>query len=97
MPSSKNTARNTPPSKNTARSISPSKNATGNTSSSKKHKLRGDTKARRKSKDNMLLDLKRAAKEYNPVLREEDKNNSLTPTISFYSYSRRYSRCYSRR
>ena len=69
----------------------PSENATGNISSSKKYKLGGDTKARRKSKDNMLLDLNRVAKEYNPILRE-DKNNSLTPTISFYSYSRRYSR-----
>ena len=69
----------------------PSKNTARNTSSSKKHKLRGDTKARRKSKDNALLDLNRVAKEYNPILRE-DKDNSLTPTISFYSYSRRYSR-----
>ena len=70
----------------------PSKNATGNASSSKKRKLGGDTKAGRKSKDDALLDLNRAAKEYNPVPRE-DKDNSLTPTISFYSYSR----CYSRR
>jgi len=92
MPSSKNAARNTPPFKNTARSISPSKNTARNASSSKKRKLRGDTKARRKSKDNALLDLNRAAKEYNPILREEDKNNFPTPTISFYSYSRRYSR-----
>ena len=92
MPPSKNTARNTPPSENTARSISPSKNTARNTSSSKKYKLRGDTKARRESKDNALPDLNRAAKEYNPVLGEEDKNNFPTPTISFYSYSRRYSR-----
>ena len=69
----------------------PSKNTTRNISSSKKYKLIGDTKARYKSKDNILLDLNRAAKEYNPNLRE-DKDNSLTPTISFYSYSRRYSR-----
>ena len=69
----------------------PSKNAARNISSFKKRKLRGDTKARRKSKDNALLDLNRVAKEYNPILRE-DKDNSLTPTISFYSYSRRYSR-----
>jgi len=39
-----------------------------------------------------LLDLNQVAKEYNPILREEDKNNFLTPTISFYSYGRRYSR-----
>ena len=70
----------------------PYKNATRNTPPSKKRKLRGDSKARRKSKDNILLDLNRVAKEYNSVLREEDKNNSLTLTISFYSYSRRYSR-----
>jgi len=69
----------------------PSKNAARNISSSKKRKLGGDTKARRKSKDNALLDLNRVAKEYNPNLRE-DKDNSLTPTISFCSYSRRYSR-----
>ena len=81
-----------PPSENTARSMSPSKNTAGNTSSSKKRKLRGDTEARRKSEDDALLDLNQAAKEYNPVLGEEDKNNFLTPTISFYSYGRRYSR-----
>jgi len=86
MPPSENTTRNVP--RNASSSINPA----GNISSSKKRKLRGDTKARYKSKDNILLDLNRAAKEYNPVLREEDKNNSLTPTISFYSYSRRYSR-----
>ena len=86
MPPSKNAAGNIP------RNVSSSINPAGNTSSSKKRKLRGDTKAGRKSKDNALLDLNRAAKEYNPVLREEDKNNFPTPTISFYSYSRRYSR-----
>ncbi len=37
--------------------ISSSINPTRNISSSKKRKLRGDTKARRKSKDNILLDL----------------------------------------
>ncbi len=51
MPPSKNAARNTPPP-----SIPPSKNAAGNVSS-KKRKLRVNTKARRKSKDNALLDL----------------------------------------
>ncbi len=51
MPPSKNTARNMP--RNTSSSINPA----GNVSSSKKRKLRGDTKARRKSKDNILLDL----------------------------------------
>jgi hypothetical protein len=76
----------------------PPKNITRNaSSSSKKRKLRGDTEARYKSKDNTLLDLDQAAKEYNPILGEEDKNNSSTPTISFYSYGRRYSRRYSRR
>ena len=86
MPPSKNAAGNTPPP-----NIPPSKNATRNTSS-KKRKLRVNTKARYKSKDNTLLDLNRAAKEYNPVLREEEENNFLTPIVSFYSYSRRYSR-----
>ena len=70
----------------------PYKNTTGNAPPSKKRKLRGDSKAGRKSKDNVLLDLNRVAKEYNPIFREEDKNNSLTLTVSFYSYSRRYSR-----
>jgi len=92
VPSSKNAARNTPPSENTARSMSPSKNAARNAFSSKKYKLRGDTKAGYKSKDDVLLDLNQVAEEYNPILGEEDKNNFPTPTVSFYSYSRRYGR-----
>ena len=91
------TGGNIPPFKNTGGNASPSTNLARNIFSFKKHKLRGDTKARDKYKDNTLPDLNRIAKEYNPILREEDKNNSPTPTISFYSYSRRYSRCYSRR
>ncbi len=86
MPPFKNAARNTPPP-----SIPPSKNTARN-ASSKKRKLRVNTKARRKFKDNALLDLNRAAKEYNPILREKEENNFLTPIVSFYSYSRRYSR-----
>ena len=82
----KNAARNTPPS-----SIPPSKNTAGN-ASSKKRKLGVDTKARYKSKDDALLDLNRAAKEYNPVPREEEEDNFPTPIVSFYSYSRHYSR-----
>ena len=57
----KDTTRNIPPSKNATRNMprnaSSSINPARNISSSKKRKLRGDTKAGRKSKDNILLDL----------------------------------------
>ena len=69
----------------------PSENAAGNASSSKKRKLGGDTEAGRESEDDALLDLDRAAEEYNPVPRE-DEDNSPTPTVSFCSYGRRYGR-----
>jgi len=86
----KNAAGNAPPSENTAGNMPP-ENAAGN-ASSKKRKLGGDTEAGRDSEDNTLPDLNRAAEEYNPVLGEEDENNSPTPTVSFCSYGRRYGR-----
>ena len=42
--------------KNITKNISPSINLAGNVFSSKKRKLKGDTKARDKSKNNILLD-----------------------------------------
>jgi len=69
----------------------PSENAAGN-ASSKKRKLGVNTEAGRESEDDALLDLDRAAEEYNPVLGEEEENNFLTPTVSFCSYGRRYGR-----
>ena len=57
MPPSENAAGNVPPSKNAAGNASASTNPAGNASSSKKYKLRGDTEAKSKSKDNILLDL----------------------------------------
>jgi hypothetical protein len=86
----KNASGNTPPSKNTAGSMPP-ENAARN-APPKKRKLWGDSEAGRKSEDDVLPDLDQAAKEYNPILGEEDENNSPTPTVSFYSYGRRYGR-----
>ena len=87
----KNAAGNAPPSENTAGNMPPSENAAGN-ASSKKRKFGEDTEAGRDSEDDTLPDLDRAAEEYNPVLGEEDENNSPTPTVSFCSYGRRYGR-----
>jgi len=89
-------AGNMPPSENAAGNVpgnaSSSTNPAGNASSSKKRKLGGDTEAGRESEDDTLPDLDQAAQEYNYILGEEDENNSLTPTVSFRSYGRRYGR-----
>jgi hypothetical protein len=91
VPPSENAAGNVPP-KNAAGNASPSTNLAGNASSSKKRKLGGDTEAGGESEDDTLLDLDQVAQEYNPILGEEDENNSPTPTVSFCSYGRRYGR-----
>ena len=92
MPPSENAAGNVPPSKNAAGNASASTNPAGNASSSKKRKLGGDTEAGDESEDDTLPNLDQAAQEYNPILGEEDENNSPTPTVSFRSYGRRYGR-----
>jgi hypothetical protein len=91
-------AGNVPPSQDAAGNASPPTNLAGDASSSKKRKLSRDAEPEGEFKDGTLPDLDQLpgldqlAEENNPIAGDKDDENNFTPTVSFCTYGRRYSR-----